>query len=126
MDLINLAVAAKAFSQHGLQDVSFERLIDVSQIVACLTSMYRVVSGDTQQKPPPGLLAAARQRQMSVPRCVDLVLNWLLNVYDRCVAFLPWIVGSSFVASIVGISFVASIVGSSFVASIVGLSLIHI
>lgn len=45
--------------------------MDVMQIINCTLEMYEA-------------LAEMHPTLVNVPLCVDLVLNWLLNVYDRC------------------------------------------
>ena len=49
---------------------SGDSLLDVMEMITCLTSIYEGVAEDH-----PALV--------NVPLCVDLALNWLLNVYDR-------------------------------------------
>ena len=64
--------AIDAFDQHGLRGQN-DKLMDVVEIINCLTTMYEGIAEDH-----PNLV--------NVPLCVDLVLNWLLNVYDKWVA----------------------------------------
>lgn len=61
--------AVDCFDEHNLRGQN-DKLLDVVDLINCVTSMYEKVSEDN-----PNLV--------NVPFCVDLVLNWLLNVYDR-------------------------------------------
>lgn len=61
--------AVEAFEQHGLRAQN-DRLIDVSEIIGVLTTLYEG-------------MAAEHQSLVNVPLCIDLCLNWLLNVYDK-------------------------------------------
>ncbi|XP_077439439.1 dystrophin isoform X3 [Vanacampus margaritifer] len=67
LDLLNMPTACEVFDQHGLKQN--EQLLDISQLVACLTSLYQ-------------RLEQNHAHLVSVPLCVDMCLNWLLNVYD--------------------------------------------
>ncbi|XP_013413171.1 dystrophin isoform X2 [Lingula anatina] len=68
LDLVSLNVVIDAFDSHDLRAQN-DRLMDVMEIINCLTSMYESILEEH-----PNLV--------NVPLCVDLVLNWLLNVYD--------------------------------------------
>ena len=68
MDLLNLNNAIDAFDQHGLRAQN-DKLMDVMDMINCITTMYEHMTEDH-----PSLI--------NVPLCVDMVLNWLLNVYD--------------------------------------------
>jgi hypothetical protein len=67
VDLLGMPAACEVIEQHGLKQN--EQLLDTPTLVACLTSLY-------QQ------LEATHAHLVSVPLCVDMCLNWLLNVYD--------------------------------------------
>ncbi|XP_057685973.1 dystrophin isoform X3 [Corythoichthys intestinalis] len=67
LDLLNMPMACEVFDQHSLKQN--EQLLDISQLVACLTSLYQ-------------RLEQSHAHLVSVPLCVDMCLNWLLNVYD--------------------------------------------
>uniref|UniRef100_A0A8D2ZD64 Dystrophin n=1 Tax=Scophthalmus maximus TaxID=52904 RepID=A0A8D2ZD64_SCOMX len=67
LDLLSMPVACEVFDQHGLKQN--EQLLDISQLVTCLTSLYQ-------------RLEQSHSHLVSVPLCVDMCLNWLLNVYD--------------------------------------------
>lgn len=71
MDLLNLSAAIEAFDSHGLRAQN-DKLIDVTDMITVLHSVYEQMA-----KEHPGLV--------SVPLCLDLLLNWMLNVYDRYV-----------------------------------------
>lgn len=62
-----MPLACEVFDQHGLKQN--EQLLDISQLVTCLTSLYQ-------------RLEQSHSHLVNVPLCVDMCLNWLLNVYD--------------------------------------------
>ncbi|XP_072178254.1 dystrophin-like [Diadema setosum] len=66
--LLNLASAESIFTQHELVG-SNDRTMDVTEIITCLATVYETLAMDH-----PGMV--------NVPQCVDMCLNWLLNVYD--------------------------------------------
>ncbi|XP_076298164.1 dystrophin, isoforms A/C/F/G/H isoform X11 [Lasioglossum baleicum] len=68
LDLLSLSTALEQFDSHGLRAQN-DKLIDIPDMVTVLTSLYEVITADN----PP---------QVSVPLCIDLAINWLLNVYD--------------------------------------------
>ncbi|KAM6958012.1 dystrophin isoform 1-T1 [Tautogolabrus adspersus] len=67
LDLLSMPMACEVFEQHGLKQN--EQLLDISQLVTCLTSMYQ-------------RLEQSHSHLVNVPLSVDMCLNWLLNVYD--------------------------------------------
>lgn len=67
LDLLDLGVAQSMFQQHKLT-VNSQQLT-VPEIINCLTSVY---DGLEQE----------HKDLVNVPLCVDMSLNWLLNVYD--------------------------------------------
>jgi hypothetical protein len=69
VDLLSLATALESFDSHGLRAQN-DKLIDVPDMVTVLTSLYELIAADN-----PSLV--------NVPLCLDLAINWLLNVYDR-------------------------------------------
>ncbi|XP_017332634.1 utrophin isoform X1 [Ictalurus punctatus] len=68
LDLLDLAMAHGVFEQHQLTDN--EQVLEVPAIITCLFTIYTEL-----QQVYPDLI--------DIPLCVDLCLNWLLNVYDR-------------------------------------------
>ncbi|GAB6025091.1 hypothetical protein CHUAL_010524 [Chamberlinius hualienensis] len=68
LDLIQLNTAVETFEQHGLRAHN-DRMIDVSEIISFLTALYEG-------------LASELPLLVNVPLCIDLCLNWILNVYD--------------------------------------------
>lgn len=60
--------AADSFDRHGLRAQN-DKLMDVIEIINCVTSMFEVV-------------ATEHPTLVNVPFCVDMVLNWILDVYD--------------------------------------------
>ncbi|XP_041463609.1 dystrophin-like isoform X2 [Lytechinus variegatus] len=66
--LLNLASADSIFTQHELVSGN-DRTLDVTEIITCLATVYENLAMDH-----PGMV--------NVPQCVDMCLNWLLNVYD--------------------------------------------
>ncbi|XP_018426947.1 PREDICTED: dystrophin-related protein 2 [Nanorana parkeri] len=67
LDLVTLPLVSQIFSCDILQ--SPERSLDVLDVIRCLSSLYERLEEER------GLL-------VNVPLCVDLALNWLLNVFD--------------------------------------------
>ena len=61
-------VAIEAFDRHDLRGHN-DNVMGVIEIINCIATMYEHI-GDNH----PDLV--------NVPLCVDLVLNWILNVYD--------------------------------------------
>lgn len=72
VDLLRLNVAEYTFEQHRLTNNN--QLLSVPDIINCLTSVY---DGLEQE----------HKDLVNVPLCVDMCLNWLLNVYDTYVVF---------------------------------------
>lgn len=68
VDLLDLAMAHGVFEQHQLTDN--EQVLEVPAIITCLFTIYTEL-----QQVYPDII--------DIPLCVDLCLNWLLNVYDR-------------------------------------------
>jgi hypothetical protein len=71
-DLIDINDVIAMFDKHSLK-TNNERNIDVCQIIQCLSTLYRPVASDNPD-------------MLDLVNVVDLVLNWLLSVYDpsRC------------------------------------------
>ncbi|EEB13705.1 dystrophin, putative [Pediculus humanus corporis] len=67
LDMIPLSAALEAFDNHGLRAQN-DKLLDVPDMVTVLRSMYEK-SNDKSEK-------------LNLPLVLDLVINWLLNVYD--------------------------------------------
>lgn len=65
-----MPMVCEVFEQHSLKQN--EQLLDISQLVTCLTSLYQ-------------RLEQSHSNLVNVPLCVDMCLNWLLNVYDTYV-----------------------------------------
>lgn len=70
VDLLSMPMVCEVFDQHNLKQN--EQLLDISQLVTCLTSLYQ-------------RLEQSHSHLVNVPLCVDMCLNWLLNVYDTYV-----------------------------------------
>lgn len=68
VDLVTLATALEIFNEHDLQ--ASEHVMDVVEVIHCLTALYERLEEER------GIL-------VNVPLCVDMSLNWLLNVFDR-------------------------------------------
>ncbi|XP_045504370.1 dystrophin-like [Colias croceus] len=68
MHMLQLPAALEAFDSHGLRAQN-DRLIDIPDMITVLTSLYEVI-------------AAENPSLVNVPLCLDLSINWLLNVYD--------------------------------------------
>ncbi|XP_033930380.1 dystrophin isoform X5 [Melopsittacus undulatus] len=67
LDLLSLSAACDALDQHNLKQN--DQPMDILQIINCLTTIY-------------DRLEQEHNNLVSVPLCVDMCLNWLLNVYD--------------------------------------------
>ncbi|XP_014118911.1 PREDICTED: utrophin isoform X4 [Pseudopodoces humilis] len=67
LDLLDLNTTSEVFKQHKLNQN--DQLIGVQDVISCLTTIY---SG----------LEEKHKDMVNVPLCVDMCLNWLLNVYD--------------------------------------------
>lgn len=61
-------VATEEFQKQGLQGHN-DNLMDVIEVINCVAAMYESS-------------AKNNEHLINVPLCVDLVLNWMLNVYD--------------------------------------------
>ncbi|XP_026331601.1 dystrophin, isoforms A/C/F/G/H [Hyposmocoma kahamanoa] len=68
MHMLQLSAALEAFDAHGLRAQN-DRLIDIPDMITVLTALYEVI-------------AAENPSVVNVPLCLDLSINWLLNVYD--------------------------------------------
>ncbi|XP_056412124.1 dystrophin isoform X3 [Hyla sarda] len=67
LDLLGLSAACDALDQHNLKQN--DQIMDILQIINCLTTIY-------------DRLEQEHNNLVNVPLCVDMCLNWLLNVYD--------------------------------------------
>ncbi|XP_060046756.1 utrophin [Erinaceus europaeus] len=67
LDLLELNTTNEVFKQHKLNQN--DQLLSVPDVISCLTTTY---DG----------LEQLHKDLVSVPLCVDMCLNWLLNVYD--------------------------------------------
>lgn len=65
VDLLKLNTIIEAFDQHDLSNES----IGILHLIGCLTTVY-------------DMLERLHSSLVNVPLCVDMCLNWLLNVYD--------------------------------------------
>ena len=70
VDLLDLGLAQSVFDQQQLTQNG--ELLEIADIVSCLGSIYNRLE---QQHPD----------LVNTPLCVDMCLNWLLNVYDTYV-----------------------------------------
>ncbi|XP_045487028.1 dystrophin, isoforms A/C/F/G/H isoform X5 [Pieris rapae] len=68
MHMLQLPAALEAFDSHGLRAQN-DRLIDIPDMITVLTSLYETIAGENPSA-------------VNVPLCLDLSINWLLNVYD--------------------------------------------
>ncbi|XP_075552995.1 dystrophin isoform X4 [Dermacentor variabilis] len=68
LDLAFMNNAINAFDQHGLRAQN-DKLISVPEMITCLATIYEGV-------------AQEHSNLVKVPLCIDLCLNWLLNLYD--------------------------------------------
>ncbi|KAL8180946.1 UNVERIFIED_CONTAM: Dystrophin- protein 2, partial [Gekko kuhli] len=67
VDMVTLPTALEVFNEHELQ--SSDHVMDVVEVIHCLTALYERLEEER------GIL-------VNVPLCVDMTLNWLLNVFD--------------------------------------------
>ncbi|XP_048370025.1 dystrophin-related protein 2 isoform X4 [Sphaerodactylus townsendi] len=67
LDMVTLPTALEVFMEHELQ--SSDHVMDVVEVIHCLTALYERLEEER------GIL-------VNVPLCVDMTLNWLLNVFD--------------------------------------------
>ncbi|XP_067900301.1 utrophin-like isoform X3 [Heterodontus francisci] len=67
LDLLELQTAHRIFEQHKL--VQNEQLLNVTEVINCLTTIYDGLEQNHKDL-------------VNVPLCVDMCLNWLLNVFD--------------------------------------------
>ncbi|KAM5221589.1 dystrophin isoform 1-T1 [Ctenodactylus gundi] len=67
LDLLSLSAACDALDQHNLKQN--DQPMDILHIINCLTTVY-------------DRLEQEHNNLVNVPLCVDMCLNWLLNVYD--------------------------------------------
>nr|XP_031312349.1 utrophin isoform X9 [Camelus dromedarius] len=67
LDLLELNTTNEVFNQHKLNQN--DQLLSVPDVINCLTTTY---DG----------LEQMHKNLVNVPLCVDMCLNWLLNVYD--------------------------------------------
>ena len=69
LDLLDIESAVVCFESHGLTFDKHDLSVAVPEIVTVLTSIYET-------------LYQCEPEEVDVPLCVDLCLNWLLNVFD--------------------------------------------
>ncbi|XP_056126266.1 dystrophin-related protein 2 isoform X2 [Rhinichthys klamathensis goyatoka] len=67
LDLLKLSSVVDVFREQELQHA--EHVMDVVEVIHALTSLYE-------------RLEEERSVLINIPLCVDMCLNWLLNVYD--------------------------------------------
>ncbi|KAL1131823.1 hypothetical protein AAG570_011435 [Ranatra chinensis] len=68
LDLVSVSRAIDAFDSHGLRAQN-DKLLDVTDMISVLATIYDA-------------LAVENPSLVNVPLCLDLAVNWLLNVYD--------------------------------------------
>uniref|UniRef100_A0A8C1F8Q6 Dystrophin related protein 2 n=3 Tax=Cyprinus carpio TaxID=7962 RepID=A0A8C1F8Q6_CYPCA len=67
LDLLKLSSVVDVFREQELQHA--EHVMDVVEVIHALTSLYEKLEEE-------------RSILINIPLCVDMCLNWLLNVYD--------------------------------------------
>lgn len=72
VDLVALSSLVEVFREQELQQG--EHMMDVVEMIHGLTALYE-------------RLEEERSILVNIPLCVDMCLNWLLNVYDRWVGW---------------------------------------
>ncbi|XP_074663011.1 dystrophin-like isoform X2 [Tubulanus polymorphus] len=68
LHLVGMNVAIDSFQSHGLRAQN-DKLMDIIEMMNCCVTMFEKIGPEH-----PDLI--------NIPLCTDLVLNWLLNVYD--------------------------------------------
>lgn len=68
VDLLKLSSVVDMFREQDL--LQSEHVMDVVEVIHALTSLYESLEEE-------------RSILINIPLCVDMCLNWLLNVYDR-------------------------------------------
>jgi hypothetical protein len=69
VDLLRLVSVVDVFREQDLQHG--EHVMDVVEMIHALTGLYERLEEER------------RAIVVNIPLCVDMCLNWLLNVYDR-------------------------------------------
>jgi hypothetical protein len=69
VDLVTLENLDSSFEAHGLHRNNNNSLIGIREMVDTLATVYEKIE--------------VGQENISTAICIDLTLNWLLNVYDR-------------------------------------------
>lgn len=68
VDLVALSSLVEMFREQELQQA--DHVMDVVEVIHGLTALYEKLEEE-------------RSVLVNIPLCVDMCLNWLLNVYDR-------------------------------------------
>uniref|UniRef100_A0A0B7BMN7 Dystrophin n=1 Tax=Arion vulgaris TaxID=1028688 RepID=A0A0B7BMN7_9EUPU len=68
LDMVSLQTVADALDSHGLRGRN-DKLIDVGEMIECLSTIFEAA-------------AKVHPQIVNVPLCVDLALNWILDVFD--------------------------------------------
>lgn len=76
VDLLKLTSIAEVFREQDLHHSEY--MMDVVEVIHALTALYE-------------RLGEEQSVLINIPLCVDMCLNWLLNVYDR---YYPMVHGS--------------------------------
>ena len=69
--MVTLSNVMSAFEQHNMSKNKHEGLVGVTEMVNVLTTIYENID------------VPADYAFINNAICIDLTLNWLLNVYDR-------------------------------------------
>nr|CAB3264818.1 dystrophin-like [Phallusia mammillata] len=73
LDLLPIETANNAFSQHKINATyktpATKETMNVLEMIGCLTTLYDSLENE-------------HKTLVNVPLCVDMCLNWILNVYD--------------------------------------------
>lgn len=76
--LLSLNRAIEAFDSHGLRAQN-DKLLDVQDMITILTFLFEI-------------LAKEHPTTVNLPLNIDLIINWILNIYDRFVSYFNHIV----------------------------------
>lgn len=71
LDYVHILSLIGIFEEYGLRGEN-DKLISVPKMINCLQTVYEKACNGGDNAAP-----------VDVPLCIDLCLNWLLNLYDR-------------------------------------------
>lgn len=86
VELLELSKVLEELERQGMTSYNSRNLV-ISDVVSCLMLLLTTaVDGKTGSSDNTGNgNTGDQQTSINVPVCTDLILNWLLNVYDQLV-----------------------------------------